>query len=335
MKVSIIIPVYNSQDTLDLCLSAIYKSEVNDFEVLVVDDASTDSSIEIAKRYPCRLIELEENNGAAVARNKGVKNSLGAVVVFIDSDIVVYPKAIGSLIRDLESPHISGAVGLYSLENRYKNFLSQYKHMAVCFRDIMTDDVNQDSFKAAFVALKKEVFKDIFFDENFKRASIEDIEFGRALIAKGFRFVLDKDIQVEHVKRFSLKTYFKSQYRRAYDIGARYLTKEYRKFYFNKARKNFYAKAYVLRVPISSMFILVFIFYLLSKNTAHLYLLMTIFVSSIFIERKFLEFCFKKRGAVFTLQSCFFYFIDGFICTLGVFKALLSFSLIKKRAADV
>lgn len=334
MKVSIIIPVYNAQDTLELCLSAACRSELNDFEVLVIDDASTDASAEIAGKYPCRLISLKENRGSAAARNMGVRHAIGGIIVFIDSDVIVYPEAVASLVRHLEDARISGAIGVYSPENRYKNFLSQYKHMVVCFRDMMTEDVNQDSFKTSFAALKKEVFRDTPFDENYKKATIEDIEFGRALIDKGFRFVLDKDIRVEHVKHFGLIGYFKSQCRRAYDIGINYATRRSHEFYYSKKRRNFYAKAYVLRVPLSILLVLCAAIFLFSRNTAFLYLSAAIFITSVFLEHEFLRFCLKKRGVLFAVRSGLFYFIDGLICSLGVFRAVLHCTMFKKRQPD-
>ncbi|MEI6863640.1 MAG: glycosyltransferase family 2 protein, partial [Candidatus Omnitrophota bacterium] len=295
MKISIIIPVYNSEDTLDLCLEAVFKSDIKDYEVVVIDDASHDSSVKISQKYPCRLIALKENRGAASARNIGAKSAGGSILVFIDSDIVVYPSAIGELVRHLDEAGIAGAVGMYSAKNRFGNFLSQYKHMVVCFRDLMTEDVNKDSFKAAFLALKKEVFSCLSFDENIKRASIEDIEFGRELISKGFRFVLDKDIRVEHIKRFGMKSYFKNQYHRSYDIGMNYMVRGSHKFYLTKERGNFYAKAYILRVPLSAAFALFTLMAAAFKSLLILIGSAMVLVFSIILEHKFLYYSRKER----------------------------------------
>ena len=330
MKISIIIPVYNSEDTLDLCLAAIFKSELKDYEVVVVDDASGDASVKIAQKYPCRLIALKENKGAAAVRNIGAGNANGDILVFVDSDVVVYPAALNQLICHLDDPGITGAVGMYSLKNRFGNFLSQYKHMVVCFRDLMTDDVNQDSFKAAFLAIRKEAFLSLPFDENIKRASIEDIEFGRQLIKRGFRFILDKNIQVEHVKRFGLKDYFRNQYQRSCDIAMNYLTQGSQKFYLTKTRKNSYAKAYILRAPLSVAFVFFVLLAVFLKAPLILFGSVVVFISSMMLEYRFLHFVLKERKIIFTLQCVLFYLVDGFISSLGIFRAGLKFCCFRR-----
>lgn len=89
--VSVITPVYNAErfirDTIDSVLAQTY----TDFELILVDDQSTDSSVEIIKGYQAqdervKLIQLEQNSGAAVARNSGIEAAKGQYIAFIDSD---------------------------------------------------------------------------------------------------------------------------------------------------------------------------------------------------------------------------------------------------------
>ena len=333
IRISIIVPTHNSKDTLAMCLAAISRSELKDYEIVVVDDGSDDASVKIAQKYPCRLIALKENKGASAARNIGVKSAGGSILVFVDSDVVVYPAAIAELVRHLDDPGIAGAVGTYSTKNRFGNFLSQYKHMIVCYRDQMTKDVNEDSFKAAFLATKKEAFSGILFDENIEHASIEDIELGRELIGKGLRFVLDKSIRVEHVKGFNVKSYFRNQYYRSRDIGMSYLTQGSYKFYLSLTRGNFYAKAHVLRIPLSIAFAF-FILLATVLNTPTLLIgSLMVFVFSIGLERKFLYFALKERGGAFAIKCSLFYIVDGLICSLGVLKACLRFYFHRRPGA--
>ena len=85
MKISIIIPVYNSSFTLKECLDSIFSSTFKDYEVIVVSGNSTDDSIKIAKQFQIKIIELPENKGPAFARNEGAKISKGDILLFIDS----------------------------------------------------------------------------------------------------------------------------------------------------------------------------------------------------------------------------------------------------------
>ena len=90
---SIIVPVYNVEEYLEECLESIRKQTYQDIEVILVNDGSTDGSHAICERY-CqmdkrfRLIN-QKNQGQSVARNRGVKESLGEYIMFVDSDDVV------------------------------------------------------------------------------------------------------------------------------------------------------------------------------------------------------------------------------------------------------
>ncbi|OFI45911.1 hypothetical protein BG262_06450 [Floricoccus penangensis] len=88
--ISIIIPVYNSEKYISRCLKSISEQKYKNFEVIVVDDGSTDSSAEIIKKYTetdDRIKYLyQDNQGVSVARNNGLGNITGKYVTFLDSD---------------------------------------------------------------------------------------------------------------------------------------------------------------------------------------------------------------------------------------------------------
>ena len=84
-KFSIIVPVYNVEDYISECLLSIMNQTEKDFEVIVVNDGSKDKSIEIAKKYPVKIIN-QENQGLSEARNTGVKHAKGEYILFLDSD---------------------------------------------------------------------------------------------------------------------------------------------------------------------------------------------------------------------------------------------------------
>ena len=88
-SLSIIIPSYNSIKTIDRCLSSVFKSKFKNYEVIVVSDNSNDRSNDIIKKYPCRLINLKKNVGAAAARNAGAKIAKSDILIFLDSDVII------------------------------------------------------------------------------------------------------------------------------------------------------------------------------------------------------------------------------------------------------
>lgn len=89
--VSIIIPVYNSQDYLEQCLESLLRQTFSNFEIVCVNDGSTDGSQEILNKYVEKYNGIiksvyQENAGSGSARNTGIDNSTGEYIVFVDSD---------------------------------------------------------------------------------------------------------------------------------------------------------------------------------------------------------------------------------------------------------
>ena len=95
IKVSIIVPVYNVEETLEECLDSILRQTLKEIEVICVNDGSTDGSKEILTRYAKldkRLVVINQDNaGAGAARNTGVAKACGTYLGFVDSDDIVYP----------------------------------------------------------------------------------------------------------------------------------------------------------------------------------------------------------------------------------------------------
>ena len=90
MKLSVIVPVYNSKRHLEKCLYSLLKQSFQDFEIVLIDDGSTDSSLSIAQqilagRLNCTII-TKTNGGVATARNIGLQNAKGEWIAFVDSD---------------------------------------------------------------------------------------------------------------------------------------------------------------------------------------------------------------------------------------------------------
>lgn len=84
-KFSIIMPVYNVCDYIEKCLDSVISQSFEDYEVIVVNDGSTDSSVDIARKYNVNIIN-QKNKGLSEARNVGVKHASGEYLIFLDSD---------------------------------------------------------------------------------------------------------------------------------------------------------------------------------------------------------------------------------------------------------
>lgn len=84
-KFSIIVPVYNTEKYLKRCLDSIRNQTFKNYEVIIVNDGSTDNSSDIISKYPFKIIN-QKNQGLSMARNNGVKESSGEYLIFLDSD---------------------------------------------------------------------------------------------------------------------------------------------------------------------------------------------------------------------------------------------------------
>lgn len=101
-KISVIVPVYNVEKYVVKCLNSVYIQTYHDFEVVIVDDGSTDNSLDIVRKYQKShksntLLISQENGGLGAARNTGVLNSTGEYLLFLDSDDTIEPNALQTL----------------------------------------------------------------------------------------------------------------------------------------------------------------------------------------------------------------------------------------------
>lgn len=108
IKISVIIPVFNSQKYLMKCISSILNQSLNDFELILVDDKSYDNSLNICRAFQendhrISIIELKENKGVDNARFVGLKNSRGKFLMFVDSDDWIGKNSLELLYNKMES----------------------------------------------------------------------------------------------------------------------------------------------------------------------------------------------------------------------------------------
>jgi glycosyltransferase involved in cell wall biosynthesis len=108
--VSVIIPTFNSARFLDKCLSSLIKQKYERIEIIVVDDGSTDGTVETAEKYSCRVVK-NPRRGRAEAKNEGIKHSHGDYLLFIDSDMEPTPNVISECVSLAEKDkHVGGVI---------------------------------------------------------------------------------------------------------------------------------------------------------------------------------------------------------------------------------
>ena len=110
-RVSVVICAYNAERTMQACLESLGKLRYPDCEIIVVNDGSTDRTLEISESFPfCRIIS-QSNKGLSVARNVGAEASTGAIVAYTDSDCVVDPDWLTYLVARMENAGLHACGG--------------------------------------------------------------------------------------------------------------------------------------------------------------------------------------------------------------------------------
>ncbi|NLA15515.1 MAG: glycosyltransferase family 2 protein [Bacteroidales bacterium] len=120
MKVSVIVPIYNTEPYIERCLNSVLQQSYNNLELLLIDDCGTDRSMLVASnllqqsQQNIKILRHEENRGLSAARNTGLQAATGTYVYFLDSDDELPPRAIENLVKTAtlySHPHlVCGAV---------------------------------------------------------------------------------------------------------------------------------------------------------------------------------------------------------------------------------
>lgn len=199
-------PVLDGGAEFERCLEALAGSEFRDYELIVVDDGSTDGSPGLAATYGGRIVRSPGHRGPGASRNLGVEHARGEVVLFLDADCEVHPDTLGRAAAAFgSSPAPDAVFGSYDdrpaaggLVARFKNLQHHYVHQR--------GRADARTFWAGCGAIRRSVFQAVggFDGELFPRPSIEDIELGYRLREGGFIVRLCPAMQVKHLKRWTL-----------------------------------------------------------------------------------------------------------------------------------
>jgi len=317
-SVSVIIPVFNSQETIEACLGAVFRSSFKPFEVIVVDDMSTDDSATIIRRFPCRMIRLEKQSGPGAARNAGARVASADILFFLDSDILIEPDTLSLIIDSFrDRPEISGLFCSYQKDTIPSNFCSTYKNLLHHFTH-QTSREEASTFCGGFGALTKDAFLSVGgFDETY--TALEDVELGYRLMLAGHRIYLNKRIQVTHCKTYSLLNLIKSDVlNRAIPWSRIMLSKGVFKNDLNTRIHH------VISVPVS--FLILILIPLSFPFPVGFPILVLLMASLLMLNHSFLLFVFREKGATFTLQTVIMSWFGYLYSGAGFVLALLPHS---------
>jgi GT2 family glycosyltransferase len=206
VPITVVVPAHGNEEQLRQSLAALAAASPRAAEVLVVDDASPRPIPPNGFALECRLLRRERQGGPGAARNDGVAAASHDVVLFVDSDVVVRPDTIGRVAAVFARPDAPDAVfGSYDDEPGADTFIAQYRNLLHHFIHQGAERAAQ-TFWAGCGAVRKSSFQAAggFDVARFTRPAVEDIDLGYRMIDRGMRIELDKDIQVRHLKKWTL-----------------------------------------------------------------------------------------------------------------------------------
>lgn len=217
MHVSFVIPTYRRPDALRLTLAALLELDfpASDYEVIVVDDGSDDSTADVVATFAqgeSRVIYLTQpSSGAATARNRGASEASGELLIFLDDDIVVAPDHVRAHLA-ARSAHgdclvngcgsISPTVSAVLAQTPFGRFrVALDRSVQAALPKVPLDDgrMRPRHISAQNLSISKSLFHDLGgFDESFPYAGREDSDFGLRAIAAGCSLVYDPGIKYAH-----------------------------------------------------------------------------------------------------------------------------------------
>lgn len=211
MKVSVIIPAYNEPDGLQLTLDSLLAQTLSkaDFEVIVVDNGSTDHTYSVAKdyadRYPGQFCAIKEHDiqGSYAARNKGVQKASADILCFIDADMTVekrYLEKVWNYFQDQHLEYLGCKVTVYSEHNTLAAKYNQLHGFKV-----KTELEHNQYVPTCCLSVRKEVFDKVgLFDHRLESGG--DYEFGQRVHKAGCRQQYADDIELLHPARWKYRS---------------------------------------------------------------------------------------------------------------------------------
>lgn len=203
--IAVVVPVGGASDAWIRSARSLARLDPFPGQIVVAIDGTNEALAATAARIPATVVVLEHRSGPATARNRGARAVTCDILLFIDADIEV-PVDLAARVARLftEHPDLTAVMGSYDDAPGDSGFVSQYRNLLHHFVH-QTARVEASTFWAGCGAVRRQAFHDVGgFDDRWVNPSIEDIELGSRLVRAGYRIRLVKDLQVKHLKRWTL-----------------------------------------------------------------------------------------------------------------------------------
>ncbi len=294
---SIIIPYYNSADTIGRLLTSIRRSKkAPSYEVIVVDDGSEQKYKVQSTKY--KVVHLKTNRGPAVARNRGVKVARGKFIVFLDSDVELFPDALANLAKIYQDdPDVVAVTGVWVKGQRTRAFFPNYKALRDWSYWINERDKSgyYFLFSTRIASIKRSVFNRLgCFDETYPAPLVEDIEFTYR-IARRYAIIFAPTVRVRH------------EFESFWPIAKKYFLRAYFWTKLYARRKKFDPVATTWWEALTTVSAVTVVFFLPVSLMTPIGRMgfMASLVLHVFLTRKFLAFMVREKGILFAARGFF------------------------------
>lgn len=209
---SLIIPVYNGGDHFKRCLRSVRASRFTDWELIVVDDGSTDDSSHWAAQFGATVLYTNGRQGPAAARNLGSQQAHGRYLFFTDADCELHADTLSVAAAHLKAnPAVDALFGSYDRQPAAQNLVAQYKNLFHHYVH-QTSHEQATTFWTGCGCIKRDLFLKLggFDATRYRRPAIEDIDLGYRLTQQGGQIRLLKPMQVKHLKAWTVLSLLKS-----------------------------------------------------------------------------------------------------------------------------
>lgn len=225
-SVTAVVAMRNASRTIAATLHSLLEARPAIEEIICVDDASSDSSVEEATRLmrergaAVRIIPFASRRGPAVARNRGAEAAHTPLVLFVDSDVTLLPDTFAVLAERYAAQGRGAVVSLYCERNAAGGILSDFTtfYSAFTYHSGRVDSSSHLSSQCVLVN-RDEFLQAGGFDERFRLPTVEDIELGLRLRDQGIPVTRAPAARVVHNSRYSIAKFIRNYMRKGFDFG--------------------------------------------------------------------------------------------------------------------
>ncbi len=210
-RVSVVICAYNAERTMGECLESLRQLRYPNYEVVIIDDGSTDRTAEIAERYGEFRLLRQENRGLSNARNAGILAATGEIVAFTDSDCAVDPDWLTFLVHRLLSSDF-GAVGGPNLPPPEDDWVPECVARAPgAPMHVLLSDSEAEHIPGCNMAFWRQPLIEIGLFDPLYRTAGDDVDVCWRLQDRGYRIGFSAAALVWHRRRDSVRAYLRQQ----------------------------------------------------------------------------------------------------------------------------